>query len=77
MTNTKLLECFLQGFFDVLRHEAIVAMGAPDSRLIDDAVNQSEDFSRGAVIPIVSAASPARSTLFQRMDAHPFGEITE
>ena len=35
------------------------------------------DLSRGAVMPMVSAASAAFSALFHRMDAQPSGEITE
>ena len=34
-------------------------------------------FRRGAVMPMISAASEALSALFQRMAAQPSGEMTE
>jgi hypothetical protein len=71
-----LLECFLQAFPDTLRNRAMVTV-RPSDRFVDDLVDQPSDFSRCAVMPIVSAASPARSALFHRIEAQPSGEITE
>ena len=54
----------------------VVAMGAPSGSLMTLSIRPS-CFSRGAVMPSVSAASGACSADFQRIDAQPSGEITE